>query len=225
MPESPRPPRPDDGDYSRRRVVAAGGTALTAALAGCTGLSFAGPRTLETAVHEDSADELSWDFPGEPDTTDIGYVELTTNRHADLGGSLPSRAFTVTVGIDPDSGYELRQLAVTVSTPPAYFEEHGRLTYFVSPPTQGDQFDASYRRLRDGTLHRELAVELSDVEMPGTIDFPIVVRHAHALPSSLRCSFSVRASEPGSFGERVRAADSGTFAFASDDSANTAPDE
>ncbi|CQH63396.1 uncharacterized protein HHUB_4065 (plasmid) [Halobacterium hubeiense] len=217
MPESP-PPRTDRIDRTRRRVLAGGGTVATAALAGCSGLFETGPRTLETVVHEDSAAELSWDFPAQSEAESVGYVEISTNGQSYSDGSVPSAGFTVEVGIDPSSGYELAEFTVRLATPNAYFDRRGQVTYLVSPPARSDDTSAYYRRLRSGSIHRQLVVELAEVGVDGNVEFPVVVREAQSLPSALQCSFSLRAVESGTFGETVTASASGTFEFAADGS-------
>lgn len=213
MPESPSPQQDNHAGSTRRRFLAAGGVVATAALAGCSGFPGPGSRTLDTVVHENSADELSWDFPMQSDAESIGYVEIRTEPQFDSEGSILSRGFTFNASIDPSSSYELDQFTASFATPDTYFDQHGQLTYLVSPPTQSDSFNTYYQRIQSGTTHLEFVMEIREVGMDGTIEFPFVIRDAQSLPSKLRCSFSVRASESGTFGETVTASDSGIFEF------------
>lgn len=213
MPESPHPPHDDHGNRTRRQFLAAGGVVATGALAGCSGLPGTGSRTLDTVVHENSADELSWDFPGQSDAESIGYVEIRRKPQFDSEGSIPSRGFTFNASIEPSSAYELDQFTATFATPGSYFDQHGQLTYLVSPPTQSENFNTSYQRLQSGTTHRQFVMEAGEIGIDGTIEFPFVIRDAQNLPSTLQCSFSVQATESGTFGETVTASDSGTFEF------------
>ena len=213
MPESPHPPQNDHGNRTRRQFLAAGGVVATAALAGCSGLPGTGSRTLDTVVHENSADELSWDFPGQSDAESIGYVEIRRKPQFDSEGSIPSRWFTFSASIEPSSGYTLNQFTATFVTPSTYFDQHGQLTYLVSPPTQSDSFNTHYQQARGGTTHRQFVMGMDDIGFDGTIQFPFVIRDAQALPSALQCSFSVQAIESGTFGETVTASDSGTCEF------------
>jgi len=213
MPDSPYPPQNDHGNRTRRQLLATGGMVATAALAGCSGLPGTGPRTLETVVNENSANELSWDFPGQSDAESIGYVEIRRKPQFDSAGSIPSRWFTFNASIDPSSSYKLDQFTATFTTPNTYFEQYGQLSYLVSPPTQSDSFKIYYQRLQSATTHRQFVMEMSEIEMDGTIEFPFVIRDAQAIPSKLQCSFSVQATESGTFGETVTASDSDIFKF------------
>ena len=109
--------------------------------------------------------------------------------------------------------YKLNQFTATFATPRSYYEQHGQLTYFISPPTQGDSFTTGYQRVQSGTTHRQFVMELREIGMDGTIEFPVVIRDAQALPSTLQCSFLVEASESGALGKTVTASDSGIFEF------------
>ncbi|WP_233521819.1 MULTISPECIES: twin-arginine translocation signal domain-containing protein [unclassified Haloferax] len=213
MPESPRPPQDDHGSWTRRQFLAAGGVVATGALAGCSGLPGTGPRTLDTVVHENSEDELSWDFPGQSDAESIGYVEIRRKPQFDSEGSIPSLWFTFNASIDPSSSYKLDQFTATFATPNTYFDQHGQLTYLVSPPTRSDSFNTYYQRAWGRTTHRQFVMDMDDIGLDGTIQFPFVIRDPQALPSTLQCSFSVQATESGTFGETVTASDSGTFEF------------
>jgi hypothetical protein len=215
MPESPHPPHNDHGNRTRRQFLVAGGVVATAALAGCSGLPGTGSRTLDTVVHKNSADELSWDFPGQSDAESIGYVELRRKPQFDSEGSISSRWFTFNASIDPSSAYELDQFTATFATPGSYFDQHGQLTYLVSPPTQSNSFSAYYQPLQDGKIHRQFVMEMDEIGIDGTIEFPFAIRDAQALPSTLQCSFSVQATESGTFGETVTASDAGSFEFES----------
>ena len=213
MPESPHPPQDDHGSRTRRQFIAAGGVVATAALAGCSGLPGTGSRTLDTVVHENSADELSWDFPVQSDAESMGYVEIRRKPQFDSEGSIQSRWFTFNASIDPSSSYKLDQFTATFATPNTYFDQHGQITYLVSPPAQSDSFTTHYKRARSGTSHRQFVMDMDDVGLDGTIQFPFAIRDAQALPSTLQCSFSVQATESGAFGETVTVSDSGTFEF------------
>lgn len=215
MAESPHPPRGEHGNRTRRTFLAAGGAVATATLAGCSGLPGAGAQTLDTVVHENSSDKLQWDFPGQSDEESIGYVEIQTEPKFDTEGSIPSRGFTFNASIDPSSVYDLDQFTATFATPSSYFEEHGQLTYLVSPPTQSDSFTTYYQHIRSSTIHQQFVMELREIGMDGTIKFPFVIRKSQPLPSALECSFSIQASESGALGETVTASDSGTFEFGS----------
>ncbi|MEE6209455.1 hypothetical protein U3A55_04670 [Salarchaeum sp. III] len=213
MPESPHSPQDDHGNRTRRQFLAAGGVVATAALAGCSGLPGTGSRTLDTVVHENSADELSWDFPGQSNAENIGYVEISRKPQFDSEESIPSRWFTFNASIDPSSAYTLDQFTATFATPSTYFDQHGQLTYLISPPTRSDSFNTYFQRIQNGTTHRQFVMEMDEIGLDGTIQFPFVIRDAQALPSMLQCSFSVQATESGTFGETVTASDSGTFEF------------
>ncbi|ELZ62233.1 hypothetical protein C467_00172 [Halorubrum hochstenium ATCC 700873] len=56
-------------------------------------------------------------------------------------------------------------------------------------------------------------MEMDELDIDGTIEFPFAIRDAQALPSTLQCSFSVQATESGTFGETVTASNSGTFEY------------
>jgi len=215
MLESPYPLQDEHQNRTRRRFLAAGGAVATAALAGCSGLPGAGSRNLDTVIHENSSDELQWDFLGQSDGESIGYVEIGPEQQFDSEGSIPSRGFTFNASIDPSSAYKLDQFTATFATPSSYFEEHGQLTYLVSPPTQSDSFNTYYQQIQSSTIHRQFVMELREIGIDGTIEFPFVIRDAQSLPSELECSFSIQASESGVLGENVTASDSGTFEFGS----------
>jgi hypothetical protein len=215
MPESPHPPQDDHENRTRRRFLAVGGVVATAALAGCSVLPGSGSRTLDTVVHENSADELSWDFSGQSDAESIGYVEIGPEQQFDSEGSIPSRGFTFNASIDPSSAYKLDQFTATFATPSSYFEEYGQLTYLVSPPTQSDSFNTYYQQIQSNTIHRQFVMELREIGIDGTIEFPFVIQDTQSLPSELECSFSIQASESGALGETVTASDSDTFEFES----------
>jgi len=83
----------------------------------------------------------------------------------------------------------------------------------VSPPTQSDSFKIYYQRLQSATTHRQFVMEMSEIDVDGTIEFPFVIRDAQAIPSKLQCSFSVQATESGTFGETVTVSDSDSFNF------------
>ena len=178
-------------------------------------MSGGGARTLDTVVHEDSSDQLQWDFPGQPEAESIGYVEIQTESKFDSEGPIPSRGFTFNASIDPSSAYELDQFTATFATPNSYFDEHGQLTYLISPPTQSDSFTTYYQHIRSSTIHRQFVMELREIGIDGTIEFPFVIRKSQPLPSALECSFSIQASESGALGETVTASDSGIFEFGS----------
>ncbi|WEL17617.1 hypothetical protein SVXHr_1449 [Halorhabdus sp. SVX81] len=186
---------------------------VVAALGGCSGLPGTGSRTLDTVVHENSTDELSWDFPGQSDADSIGYVEIRRKPQFDSAGSIPSRWFTFNASIDPSLSYKLDRFTATFTTPNTYFEQYGEPRYLVSPPTQSDSFKTYYQGLQSATTHRQFVIEMSEINMDGTIEFPFIIRDAQALPSKLQCSFSVQATESGTFGETVTASDSDTFKF------------
>ncbi|RLM57683.1 hypothetical protein DVK07_20350, partial [Halorubrum sp. Atlit-26R] len=114
---------------------------------------------------------------------------------------------------DPSSSYELDKFTATFATLGSYFDQYGQLTYLVSPPTQSDRFNTYYQRSQSGTTHRQFVTEAGEIGIDGTIEFPFVIRDAQALPSKLQCSFSVRASESGTFGETVTTSNSGIFEF------------
>ncbi|CQR52583.1 hypothetical protein [Haloferax massiliensis] len=120
---------------------------------------------------------------------------------------------TFNASIDPSSSYKLDQFTATFATPNTYFDQHGQLTYLVSPPTRSDSFNTYYQRAWGGTTHRQFVMDIDDIGLDGTIQFPFVIRDPQALPSTLQCSFSVQATESGTFGETVTASDSGTFEF------------
>lgn len=150
MPASPRPPQDNQGNRTRRQFLATGEVVAAAALSGCNGLLGTGPRTLETAVHENSADELSWDFPDQFDAESIGYVEIHREPQFDSEESMPARGFGFNASSDLSSSYELDQFTVAFDTPSTYSDQHGQITYLVSPPTQSDSFNTSYQRIQDG---------------------------------------------------------------------------
>jgi hypothetical protein len=213
MPESPNPPEDDYGNRTRRQFLASGGVVATAALAGCSGLSVTGSQTLDTVVHENSADELSWNFPGQSDVEDIGYVEIRRKPQFDSAGPIPSRWFSFNASIEPSSAYKLDQFTAMFATPSTYFGQHGQLTYLASPPTRSDSFNTYFQRIQNATTHRQFVMAMEEIGIEGTIEFPFVIRDAQALPSRLQCWFSVRATESGTFGGTVTAADSGIFEF------------
>jgi len=213
MPESPHPPQIEYRKRTRRKFLATGGAVATTALAGCSRLSGTEARTLDTVVHENTSDKLQWDFPAQSETESIGYVEIRTERQFDSTGSIPSRGFIFNASIDPSSAYKLDQFTATFTSPRTYFEEHGQLTYLVSPPTQSDSFNTYYQQIQSSTIHREFVMELREIGIDGTIEYPFVIRDARSLPSALECSFSVQASESGMLGETITASDSGIFNF------------
>ncbi|ELZ32909.1 hypothetical protein C472_15229 [Halorubrum tebenquichense DSM 14210] len=103
----------------------------------------------------------------------------------------------------------------TLATPDTYFDQQDQLTYLVSPPTQSDSFNTYFKRVQSGTTHRQFVIEMEKLSIDGKMEFPFVIRDAQALPSTLQCSFSVQATESGTFGETVTASDSGIFEFGS----------
>ncbi|SDJ96707.1 hypothetical protein SAMN05216226_11329 [Halovenus aranensis] len=96
MPESPRSQR----NLTRRRFLATGASVATAALAGCNGLP-GGSKTFETAVHENSGDELSWDFPTQSEAESVGYVEIGREPTFDTDDPIASRGFHFNASVDP----------------------------------------------------------------------------------------------------------------------------
>ena len=213
MPTSSLTPlEPADIRLGRRRFLATVGAVSTSALAGCSGrLPGTNPKSLDAAVHEDSEDELSWNFPaGAAEENRVGYVEIGREPSFDSDGAIPTAGFHCNASIDPSSDYALDRFIARFSTPEEYHLQYGDATYLAEPPANADNFRTYYRR---HSTYREFSIELRDVATDGTTRFPLVVRDAERLPPALRCSVSLRASESGTFGEAIRVSDAGRFEF------------
>lgn len=211
MPSSDRPP---DQPTSRRRVLAGLGTALTGALAGCSGrLPGTGPVEVDTeSTVED--DGITWEYPPrEADREGIGYASVTVDRpvrRERLPPALGLECNSTVGGIassDPYRGYRPDWVRFRIGPPPAY-EGHDSFEVRVEPPGQWKGFSAYYER----GARRRFVVELREVDTQGTILVPAVFDPGtNGLPERLHCSFAVQVSRPGAFGKTVRVADRGTL--------------
>ena len=201
-----------DSSMRRRRFLAVVGTVTTVTLAGCSGrLLETSPRALDTAVHEDSENELSWDFPPKSAEQDsVGYVEIGREPRFDSDDPIPSAGFHFNASIEPSSDYTLDQFTARISTPDDYHQQHGDTTYLAEPPANAGDFRTHYRRY---ATHREFVIEMRDVGSDGTTQFPFVIRDAERLPSALLCTVSLQASGSGMLGETIQVSDAGTFDF------------
>ncbi|WP_435066925.1 hypothetical protein [Haloplanus sp. C73] len=162
-------------------------------------------------MHEDSATELSWDFPTASDEAGyVGYVELAREPQFDAGDPTPTAGFHVNASVDPSSGYTLDRFTLRLSTPETYHQRHGDVQYLAEPPATSGAFRTRYRRY---PTRREFVVALRDAAVDGTLQFPLLVRDADTLPSALRCSVSLAASESGPLGSRLRISETGSFEF------------
>lgn len=83
----------------------------------------------------------------------------------------------------------------------------------MSPPRQSDAFRTYYQYPDGPTRSRQFVVEMRNLGIEGTVEFPFVIRNAKGLPDKLECSFSVQASDSGLFVETATASATGTFEF------------
>jgi hypothetical protein len=204
----------------RRRLLSVLGTTAVAASAGCSGRPPGGPESLSTELIQNDAERIAWQYPPTEDDTDgIGYVALDYRREITHDAS-PAAKFVLNTTVaefstvDSYNQYELDRFRARIRTPTEYQQEHGRVQMLVEPPGQWDGFHTAYERT--GT-HRELVVQLREVDTKGTIQIPFVVDSGpDPLPPALHCSFTVRAAKPGWLGKTIAVSDSGRLAFGSD---------
>jgi hypothetical protein len=217
MPSTPSMPS-DSDDPTRRRVLAGVSTALTGALAGCSGrVPGTGPTRLdvETTVETDRDPRLLWQYPQrDGDADGVGYAAVEVDRVIRRENRPPALhlTFNSTVGgiasADPYRGYHLDWFRFRVWPPTAY---DGRVNHRVrvEPPGQWEGF-STYYDIRGNV--RRTTVELRDVDTQGTIRVPAVFESGtDSLPDSLHCSFTVQASRSGLLGKTVRATASDTL--------------
>lgn len=222
-PDSPSTERAlqrDRRSCGRRDLLSALGTTVVAASAGCSGQLPGGPESLSTERIQNDAERIAWQYPPtEGDTDGIGYVALDHRRELTVNGS-PAAKFVLNTTVaefstvESYNEYELDRFQARVRTPTKYQQEHGRVEMLVEPPGQWDGFRTAYELT--GT-HRELVVELREVNTEGTIQIPFVLYPGtDPLPAALHCSFTVRASKPGWRGKPVEVSDGGRLVFGSD---------
>ncbi|MFC6736106.1 hypothetical protein ACFQEQ_07625 [Halolamina salina] len=205
---------------TRRRLLATAATGGTILLAGCTGqLPGTGPRRVD-AVDTGGERELVWQYPAaevEEHDDGVGYGSVTFegDRSSDGGSGRLAFELNTTVGgiaaTEAYTDYEADWARFRLGPPNAYTATHP-FEMWVQPPTGG--FD-----LRTGYDHRagrrELVVELPGIDTGGTITLPVLFDPSDdAVPDLFHCSFTVEASEPGAFGETVRASSRGTIEIA-----------
>ncbi|WP_435117718.1 hypothetical protein [Halolamina sp. C58] len=201
---------------TRRRLLAGIGAGGATVLAGCAGqLPGTDPRQADTVETGDER-ELVWQYPAsevEAHDDGIGYASVTFDGGQSSEPSPPPLAFELntTVGgiaaSEAYTDYEADRARFRLGPPSEYAVSHP-FEMWVQPP--GGGFD-----LRTGYDHRpgrrELVVELPEIGSGGTITFPVVFDPVDAVPDRVHCSFTVEASEPGAFGETVRASGRGTI--------------
>lgn len=202
---------------SRRRVLAALGTAVAGSLAGCGGrVPGFGPDDVDTVTTE-MTDGLRWEYPqtavADGDADGIGYASVTLDYPLSRDTPAPALRFTLnsTVGdIAASEGYreyEADWFRFRLGPPPAYTSQHP-YEWRVQPPPFPD-LSVGYDR-RAG--RRELVVSAPELGTDGTITIPVVfVPSEEPLPAALFCAVTVQASEPGALGETVRTTGRGTL--------------
>lgn len=205
-----------DSVATRRRALAALGTAVSAFTAGCSGfVPDTGSESLSTEVVEDDARRIAWSFPVREDDRDgIGYVGLRRDRVSEDDSKLRLRFNTTVAELSTISSYNeyvLDRFEARFWVPPDYRLRHGRVSMLVEPPGQWDGFGTRYEYEAG---RRKLVVEMRSIATKGTIIVPFVLdAGSEPLPSAVGCSFTVRASKPGWFGKTVSASDRGRLEF------------
>lgn len=193
---------------SRRRVLAALGTAVAGGLAGCAGrVPVTGPERInaESTVEND---RVLWRYPPRNDDREgIGYAAVEAERRTQRGEASPVLwlQFNSTIGRlaagEPYKGYRLDWFRFRI-WPSTTYGKHLQYHVRVEPPGQWEDFSAYYD-VRGGV--RRFGVELRNVDTQGTIIVPAVFdAGVGPLPEKLHCSFTVQASRPGLLGETVR---------------------
>lgn len=202
------------GRSTRRRVIAAVGTAVTAGLAGCSGqIPGTAPEQIdtETTVEDGRDPRILWRYPrreGEKDGIGYAAVEIDRIVQQDSPDTAIHLAFNSTVGSlaadEPYEGYQPDWFRFRIWPPASY---DGRINHRVrvEPPGQWEDFSAYYDI--QGNVRRT-TVELRNVSTEGTIEIPAVFDPGpDSLPDRLHCSFTVQASRSGFLGKTVRVTD------------------
>jgi len=214
-------PAPDTApSASRRRVLAALGTAAGAGLAGCAGRLPGNAASLDVATRV-TDDGLVWDYPaaavdGEADSDGIGYAAVRF-RVLDTAGpdGAVEPALTLrlnsTVGDiaadEPHRGYQADRFRFRLGVPRSYDDVAG-LRAAVDPPAW-PALRTTYGYV-DG--RRTLTVAAPAVHTDGTVTVEGRFRPPGAtLPRRLFCGFEVHASRPTPAGRDVVAADREAF--------------
>ncbi|NHX35223.1 MULTISPECIES: hypothetical protein [Halolamina] len=191
---------------TRRRLLASLGVAGAAGVAGCAGqVPGTSPRDVD-ATETGGRSELHWEYPAavvDGDSEGIGYASVTFERERSSERALRFGLNTTVGGIaasEQYTEYEADWARFRLGPPSDYDATH-QYRMWVRPPTR-PELRARYDR-RGG--RRELVIELPEIDGGGTIRFPLVFEPVETAPEQLHCSFTVQASEPGPFGESVRA--------------------
>lgn len=200
---------------SRRRFLAAIGSAGVAGIAGCLA---GGPDRVRTEVIEKRQERIVWQFPKSAGGGEgIGQVALSFDETTVFAERTPVERFVFTATVTgPDTrapvrGFELERLTARIHAPKAYEREYGPAEFFVKTPGQWEDF-STYYDIPAG--RREFVVDMSHIDTAGTIQVPLLLSHpTDPAPEALAITFSVQASRPGLTGRSVRAANGGRLAF------------
>lgn len=208
----PSTPPATDG-VPRRWLLAGLGAAGAASLAGCAGRAPGTAPSDVDAAETDESGELVWQYPEaavDSDSEGIGYASVSyeDDRPADGPGTLQFRLNTTVGSIaasEEYADYEADWTRFRLGPPTAYAAAH-QFEMWVRPPSSPEVI-AGYEH-RAG--RRELVVELREIDTGGTITLPVVFDPVDEQPPErFHCSFTAQASEPGVFGEVVRASGRG----------------
>lgn len=201
---------------SRRRVLAALGTAVVGGLGGCNGRLPGRSERLDAERTDEAGEgELRWRYPPrDGDRDGIGYAEVAVDRRLRRASLPPALRLTLasTVGGiaagEPYRDYRLDRARFRL-WPPETYAATLHHSVRVAPPGQWEGF-STYYDIRGDV--RRTTIELRNVETQGTIEIPAVFDPGAApLPDRLHCSFTLRASDPGFLGKTVRVAGQGTL--------------
>lgn len=203
---------------TRRRLLAIVATGGVATIAGCAGeVPGTGPRDVDTVETGDSRERV-WQYPAadvEEHDSGIGYASVTFEGERPDDRTPPSLEFTLntTVGgiaaTDEYDAYEADWARFRLGPPADYDATHQYRMWVQPPPWPGIRTQYENQGAR-----RDLVVELPDIDGEGTITLPVVFDPVETLPDRVRCSVTVQASAPGTFGESVRATGRGTIDLA-----------
>lgn len=207
---------PSTFSLSRRRVLAAFGTAVVGGLGGCSGRLPGRSERLDAERTDEAGDgELRWQYPArDGDRDGIGYAGIAVDRRLRRQSLPPAIRLTLTSTVggiaasEPYRNYRLDRVRFRL-WPPETYEATLHHSVRVAPPGQWEGF-STYYDIRGDV--RRTTVELRNVETQGTVEIPAVFDPGAApLPDRLHCSVTLRASDPGVLGKTVRVAGRGTL--------------
>jgi hypothetical protein len=202
MPSGPRRPA------TRRRALAALGSATAASLAGCAGVvPGTGPATVDADTSHTDFPSIRWDYPEDGPAVGYAAVELAWVDRDDPVPLVRLRCNSTVGGIaaaESRAEYVADWFRFTVG-PPEGFGPPGGGELWAQPPP-GTPIET-----RDAPGDR-LVVEAPDVGTGGTYEVPLLFDpRVERVPDRFRCSVTVQASGTGILGGTVRMSDRGTL--------------